>query len=549
MASLYSLGGLDLLHAFKAGLLCLVWLLLLDCGYRLAPQKGQGWICGLFWAILTIQFCHIAYFFDVRAYLFTYLFLATFWRWLILEQCRPLWIWAIVVLLWANLHAGVIIGLFLLGAVNLLRWSGRFGPGFDSCPSWRGLSLLVLVSMFNPSGATIYLHLFKLTGSDWGRYLNEWQSLWKDPTGYGAFPWFALLWSILLWRSACPRRFLVVSLLFAVVAFSGWRHITLYGWMMLPLVVAYFPRPSQLELAPDRSRLLQVIVCLSLLARPLFAQYWGSPQNVAYSLLMQWRAYAPCPRVLPCPSGGELSLESSFFPRYAADFLVLNRGTLKGKLFNFYGWGGYLIFRLSPDYSVFIDGRAAQVYSLEVYREYLRAASSKRSLAEVLKGRDIHLAVLMNSNQGEGSRTLLADQPDWKLIYEDDLSCIFSDLPQPAQGYVFPPNPRNLVERALGESNPAVAQNYLAQALRLDASYTRAYLVQGVLLLQQGNAAGVESLLQALEVDPLCSDAHFNLGLFYRRIDAVRARAEFEAELRINPNHAAAQRELQALMH
>ena len=43
------------------------------------------------------------------------------------------------------------------------------------------------------------------------------------------------------------------------------------------------------------------------------------------------------------------------FPAAAADFILTNN--LKGNMYNYFDWGGYLIWRLAPERKVFIDGR------------------------------------------------------------------------------------------------------------------------------------------------------------------------------------------------
>jgi len=48
--------------------------------------------------------------------------------------------------------------------------------------------------------------------------------------------------------------------------------------------------------------------------------------------------------------------EAENFPKAAVDWLQTH--TPAGEIFNSYNWGGYLIWRLYPQYRVFIDGRA-----------------------------------------------------------------------------------------------------------------------------------------------------------------------------------------------
>jgi hypothetical protein len=56
------------------------------------------------------------------------------------------------------------------------------------------------------------------------------------------------------------------------------------------------------------------------------------------------------------------------FPRSSCEFLKVNK--IKGKLLNYYNWGGYIYWNLFPDNPGFIDGRAHGVYDEKLYDEY-----------------------------------------------------------------------------------------------------------------------------------------------------------------------------------
>jgi hypothetical protein len=53
--------------------------------------------------------------------------------------------------------------------------------------------------------------------------------------------------------------------------------------------------------------------------------------------------------------GGQADAEARAFPSAAVSFVSKNR--LPGPLLNDYNWGGYLIWKLYPDYRIYIDGR------------------------------------------------------------------------------------------------------------------------------------------------------------------------------------------------
>jgi hypothetical protein len=67
---------------------------------------------------------------------------------------------------------------------------------------------------------------------------------------------------------------------------------------------------------------------------------------------------------------------------------------LSGRIFNEYGIGGYLIYALSPDSTVYIDGRTGILYQPPHYRKFLDARNNPAVLVEEIQQYDISLALL-----------------------------------------------------------------------------------------------------------------------------------------------------------
>ncbi|MEE8425033.1 MAG: hypothetical protein V3S11_04355, partial [Elusimicrobiota bacterium] len=126
-------------------------------------------------------------------------------------------------------------------------------------------------------------------------------------------------------------------------------------------------------------------------------------------------------------------------PRGAATFLGAHRKTLgRLRMFNTWHWGGYLGFRLHPDYPVFLDGRYI-FHSL--LRPKYRATKSPEAFKSFLRRHQVDLVVLERSTRLRrsnlklpGERPLFVMRPfyveflpvsDWALVYWD------------RQGYVF----------------------------------------------------------------------------------------------------------------
>jgi hypothetical protein len=108
------------------------------------------------------------------------------------------------------------------------------------------------------------------------------------------------------------------------------------------------------------------------------------------------------------------------FPAAAVDYLKRTRPP--GPLFNDYGWGGYLVWRLYPDYRVGIDGRAA-VYGPRRFAEYAEVADLRPRWRETLDGSAARLALI---KAGSPLAIALRAAPDWQVLYEDRLAVILA---------------------------------------------------------------------------------------------------------------------------
>ena len=125
------------------------------------------------------------------------------------------------------------------------------------------------------------------------------------------------------------------------------------------------------------------------------------------------------------------------YPAGAADFLLQHH--IKGRIFNTYGQGGYLIWRLWPQEQVFLDGRALneKVYS-DASRISMNADSNGgKSGEELLKDYGIDVIVMDGFDSVGGSAyylpAALADpsQKEWKLVYQDIHDVIYMRNPPP----------------------------------------------------------------------------------------------------------------------
>jgi hypothetical protein len=111
--------------------------------------------------------------------------------------------------------------------------------------------------------------------------------------------------------------------------------------------------------------------------------------------------------------------EAETYPVAAADFMAKKR--LPQPIYNEYVWGGYLIWRLYPDYRVCMDGRA-DVYGDDLIEEFLAVHDGEPKWRDYLNKHDVR-TVLVKPDVPLAS--LLREDANWQNVFEDHGSVIF----------------------------------------------------------------------------------------------------------------------------
>jgi hypothetical protein len=395
--------------------------------------------------------------------------------------------WAIAVpplmLLWANCHGGFIVGIGILGLFTLCEALKRSGARLEPLPAERLRLLLAataggaLASLANPNGWAA----FRIASGPASGFIREYRSTIEG------FRWFAEPWIVVYW----------LLLALAVIGLGlSWRRPNLTT-VCFVLLTAYF--------SFTRIRFIPFFVVTALpmaaaaLADPRFRR---AAQAVAVALGLGAGAFF-LPDTLRTLAHARRSVEINdfMFPVAAADFV--DQEHLQGDLFNYYDWGGYLLWRLAPR-RVFIDGRNASPQQLETYRRVLagdrRLVQGGEFWKTSLRQFDVHLTITPFFNPLSGRLpglidVLLAD-PAWVPVYASPTTVIFAeDVPQ---------NRDVVLRRGLAK------QDFLAALLEATAqliadrpAFVLPYVARGELLLRlDDRAAAMRSFEAALRVDP-----------------------------------------------
>ena len=118
----------------------------------------------------------------------------------------------------------------------------------------------------------------------------------------------------------------------------------------------------------------------------------------------------------------QATLDSQTYPVAAADWLD-RHPELGTRMFNQYGWGGYLAYRFYPNENrrVFIFGEAALMGDglLNDYEHIYTLHSDWKALL------DKYCIDYVVENKGDPLPNVLATQPDWTLAYQDSVAVIY----------------------------------------------------------------------------------------------------------------------------
>ena len=319
----------------------------------------------------------------------------------------------LITLIWVNLHAGYFLGLVLVGIyivgglTDMLMAEFHKEEKIDDLPTLKSILILcgilgacILATLANPNGIHIIIYPFQtLTSSSMQLFIQEWFS-----PDFHQMMWQPLAWLILALigigmiskKSISPTNILL-TLVFGYAALRSMRNIPLFAIVAIPVLaeqVGSLVRIRSEVQTPSRLLRLTVpilLVCVVLVTSLRFVQ------------VVQ----------------GQAETEAEKFPKAAVDWILENKPG--GHLFNSYGWGGYLIWRLYPEYPVYIDGRA-DLYGDKFIFDYMSIYRAEPGWEDKLNNQGVQ-TILVESNAPLAN--VLRQLQPWRIAFEDQASVIF----------------------------------------------------------------------------------------------------------------------------
>ena len=292
--------------------------------------------------------------------------------------------------LWANLHSGFLVGVIIcglfLGGEAVDSW--RSGEGARPRRRLTALAAAIgaasVLALINPFGIqTILFPLGTLTSPLIQNNIQEWAS--PDFHSMAGLLVEAMVFLLLAGlatgrvRARTSEWLLAFALLY--LALSSQRHVPLFVLAAAPLMArcgqALLSLASTMLPPADRRPAAQAALRWTPVRRTAPTVALGAI-NLALLLVVGGGmiAYRAVPNLRPATESAAIG---AALPVQAID--ALQRLGRPMRVFNYYDYGGYLVWRLYPGGSrVFIDGRV-EVYGSDVFSQYLRGELPGHRLA------------------------------------------------------------------------------------------------------------------------------------------------------------------------
>jgi tetratricopeptide (TPR) repeat protein len=560
------LSGITFYLAYLAGGYALLsWMGALACAGTVALLFRRRSLVGSALAVVAVPL--VASRTQPRAEMFTTILFAAFlsllWRHYRAGRAR-LWLLPVLMVAWVNLHLGFAAGLAIcagyvfLEVLDLPFVATRTAALTRLRKAWPWLALTGAATFFNPFGPHLYLALIRqgriqsLHTSwvvEWENIRPSWASLhqaldWRDPQS--CFWWLILVAVLGVCIAVWHKRLGVAALLVCSVYFTV-QHVRLQALFACVAVVVGGAMLDELrgknltgetedgDVRFPSSRVVMAVTLLVTIAVAGFASlrsldlvsnryYMRSTQLSLFGTGLSW-----------------------WYPERAVNFL--QREKLPRNVFNGYSLGGYLTWRLFPDYRDYIDGRAIPFGPQLFFRAYDLAVEPPDSPAwqQEADARGINTIIVpLSRYQGmtlfPQLRTFCHSQI-WRPVYLDEVSAIFvrrgpltdaliDRLQVDCDKISFEPSDEGApkssranaelfnsranaggVLYSLARYREALASLNRAQAIFADNA--NVHLLRALVLEQTGRPAEAETEFRtSLRLEP-SDESWFDFGLFY----------------------------------
>ena len=349
-----------------------------------------------------------------RPHIFTFLFLAL-WTYqlehVVEKKNNRIWIFPLLMLIWVNTHGAFIAGFVVLGAYAA-EWLWDFLHHRANNEIGRSLFMIgissFVVTFINPSGTHLWATSVGYIGN---KYLVDHTIEYMTPDFHLAATW--------------PFLFMVVFFLFLLgqgaklklresILLAGWTAMALYSARNIPLFA--------IVTAPILGTLIQSSACkIPFLVKQdegllkIESQLRGILFPVISILLLTF-AFTRDLKLDAEQLGNHY--DPTVFPVNAVNWLDEN--PQQGNVFNYFTWGGYLLYREWPEIHVFIDGQT-DFYGEALTREYEQVVSVSNGWESVFEKYNIEWVIIKDNSP---LAQILESEYHWQVLYQDNTAVI-----------------------------------------------------------------------------------------------------------------------------
>ncbi len=388
----------------------ILFTLIILCLFRMIRKNGIGYyLCFPF----LLLFILIAFDFKGdRPQLFSFLGVTILVY--ILEFNRTfLFLLPLIMLIWANMHGGYILGdviiVIYLGSYWIKRLFRLKGKAPENLYLFSIISITsIIFSFINPNTFKVIQAIFELEKSIFRREVTEYLSPLEQIRYLHNYwlPFWILLGMvitvIIIHLKDMELEHLILLLFLSGISFTAIRYIIFLGIVTIPLLTKYLfldlDRFSFLNKRYNSLDLLLIIILGFLILK--------SSKHISFGI------------------------SKDVYPVNVSNFLLRNR--IKGNMFNLYNWGGYLIWALYPKYKVSIDPRGLNERVHMDFEMILSGAGKKERVPRwkrLLEKYRINFILINTCDPFSGALypliPLLMNDREWELIYMDGQAVIF----------------------------------------------------------------------------------------------------------------------------
>jgi hypothetical protein len=342
---------------------------------------------------------------------------------------RRLWLLVPLAALWTNLHGGFLV---LPVSAGILA----AGVALEDLPARAGwlrarryglLSAATMaVSLLNPYGYRLHLHVADYLRSDWIRQVvQEFQSPSFRSENMLQFEILLVLGCGAAGVGMLRRQFALplVALFWLHSSLGSVRHVPIFVVFAIPLLATELAALWQRWTAPA--------------ARASVARILDSIARDSQPALTRLSAWVAVPVLLLALSGQSMAWPKDFPDvRFPVKLVDRFEAQLAGaRVLSSDQWSDYLIYRFYPRQRVFFDGRS-DFYGPDLGQRYLRLANGQHDWRATL---DAYRFDYVLAPAGWGLCSLLKQAPDWALLADDGKALLFQRRTgPPGQGLMKP---------------------------------------------------------------------------------------------------------------